>query len=61
MGAINISQAMRSIKDEKCCKCGNKAKGLIYRERVLSYYCKKCLRKYTDQSDRRVKMAASAA
>ncbi len=51
MEMLSISQAMKAISNEKCCKCGNQAKGLIYRNQVISYYCKKCLKKHAIQSD----------
>lgn len=49
MGTISISQAMKAIKNERCCECGKMAKGLIYRGQTVNYYCKKCLHHYTGQ------------
>lgn len=47
----NISQAMRAIKDQKCCECGKQARGLIYRGTSVQYYCKKCLDDYMKKTD----------
>ena len=60
MGSINISQAMRAIKDEKCCECGKRAKGLIYRGRTVSYYCKKCLHDYMEKKELQVEEAVAS-
>lgn len=60
MALISISQAMKAIKDEKCCECGKKAKGLIYRGRDVSYYCKDCLHEYTDQKETQVEEAVAS-
>ncbi len=49
MGMINMSQAMKAIKNERCCECGKRAKGLIYRGHTVNYYCKKCLSEYKTQ------------
>jgi len=46
MGTIDISKAMQAIKNERCCECGKRAKGLVYRGQRVNYYCKKCLSEY---------------
>ena len=51
MGIMTINQAMRSIKDEKCCKCGRQAKGLVYRGQAAMYYCKDCLHDHIEQKN----------
>ena len=60
MEAISVSQAMRAIKDERCCECRRQAKGLVYRGQTVSYYCKKCLHKYMEQKDHQVKEALAS-
>ena len=49
MGMINMNQAIQAIKNEQCCKCGKRAKGLIYRGKTVNYYCKKCLSEHNTQ------------
>ena len=49
MGVIKMSQAMKDIKNEQCCKCGKRAKGLIFRGRTVNYYCKECLSEHRTQ------------
>ncbi|HGE72217.1 TPA: hypothetical protein ENX78_15365 [Candidatus Poribacteria bacterium] len=51
MVGFSISQAIKSISNEKCSKCGSQAKGLIYQKQTVTYYCKKCLKKYTKQDE----------
>ena len=51
MEYMSVSQAMKAIRDEQCCECGRKAKGLVYRNQSVSYYCKRCLHKYMDQKE----------
>jgi hypothetical protein len=60
MEAMSIDQAMKAIKDEKCCECGRQAKGLVYRGRIASYYCKKCLHKYMQQKEIQAKEAVAS-
>jgi len=43
---LNMSQAMKAIKDEQCCECRRKAKGLVYSQEGVRYYCKRCLHEY---------------
>jgi len=51
MRMININQAMQAIKNEYCCECGKRAKGLIFRRHTVHYYCKKCLSEYENQKN----------
>jgi hypothetical protein len=51
---------MRAIKDEKCCECGKRAKGLIYRGRTVDYYCKKCLHDYMERKEVQVEEAVAS-
>jgi len=39
----NIQEALRSIKENRCQKCGTQAKGFVYRGKSAMYYCKECL------------------
>jgi late competence protein required for DNA uptake (superfamily II DNA/RNA helicase) len=55
MVALNITQAMKFISSEKCNKCGSQAKGLVYRNQAVTYYCKRCLRKHTKQDEMLIK------
>ena len=59
MASIDIAQAMKAIKDERCCECGKKAKGLVYREQSVFYYCKECLHKYMDKKQNSLGEAAA--
>jgi tRNA(Ile2) C34 agmatinyltransferase TiaS len=58
MGKISINQAMKAMKNEQCCECGRKAKGLVYRGDAVLYYCKKCLHRYTEQREQQVEEVA---
>ncbi len=60
MASMSVSQAMRAIKDERCCECGRQAKGLVYRGQTVTYYCKKCLHKYMEQKDRPLEEAVAS-
>ncbi len=51
MVSFSISQAIKSISNEKCFKCGSQAKGLIYQKQTITYYCSKCLKKYTKEDE----------
>ena len=51
MGTVNISEAMKAIKDKQCCECRSKAKGLVYGKDGVRYYCKKCLHRYMEQKE----------
>jgi hypothetical protein len=62
MEAMSVSQAMRAIKDERCCECRRQAKGLVYRREGVRYYCKRCLHEYMQRKELQAKeaMASSA-
>ena len=60
MEAISVSQAMRAIKDEQCCQCRRRAKGLVYRGQSVSYYCKRCLHEYMQQKELQAKEAVAS-
>ncbi|MGB9595704.1 MAG: hypothetical protein ACPL7B_05435 [Candidatus Poribacteria bacterium] len=55
MVSFSISQAIKSISNEKCSKCGSQAKGLVYQKQTITYYCKKCLKKYTKEDEEPIK------
>ena len=58
MALMNVAQAMKAIKDERCCECRRQAKGLVYRGQTVVYYCKRCLHNYMEQKELRVEEAA---
>ena len=58
---MSASQAMRAIKDKRCCECGRQAKGLVYRQQSINYYCKKCLHDYMEQKEVQEKEAATGS
>jgi len=60
MTKISISQAMKAIKDEKCCECRRQAKGLVYRGQEVRYYCKRCLHNYMEQKELNLKEAVAS-
>jgi|GEM_PF-2101277 len=60
MEVMSVSQAMRAIKDERCCECGRQAKGLVYRGRTVDYYCKRCLHEYMEQRERQLGEAVAS-
>ena len=60
MSKLSVNQAMKAIKNERCCKCGRQAKGLVYRESSVSYYCKKCLHKYMEQKELQAEEAVAS-
>ena len=60
MTSISMNQAMKAIKDEKCCECGRKAKGLIYRGQTVNYYCKECLHKYMEHKENSLEEAVAS-
>ena len=41
---LKITDAIRVIKDNDCEKCGDQAKGFVFRKMLPIYYCRKCLR-----------------
>lgn len=51
MKSMTINQAMKAIKTEKCSECGRKAKGLVYSESAVNYYCKRCLHEYMENKE----------
>ncbi len=51
MASMTISQAMKAIKDQRCCECRRQAKGLVYRGQDVRYYCKRCLHSYMEQKE----------
>lgn len=59
MTSVTISQAMKAIKDERCCECRRRAKGLVYRGQDVRYYCKRCLHSYMEQKELEVKEAVA--
>ena len=60
MEAVSVSQAMRAIKDERCCECRRQAKGLVYRGQTVSYYCKRCLHEYMERRELQEKEAVAS-
>jgi hypothetical protein len=52
-----MSQAMKAIKDEQCCECRRKAKGLVYTHQGVRYYCKRCLHNYMKAKETEPEMA----
>ena len=40
---LKVTDAIRVIKDNHCEKCGNQAKGFVFRKTLPIYYCRKCL------------------
>ena len=60
MVSMSISQAMKAIKDEQCCECSRRAKGLVYRGQDVRYYCKRCLHRYMEQRELEAKEAVAS-
>ncbi len=60
MASMTISQAMKAIKDQRCCECRRQAKGLVYRGQDVRYYCKRCLHSYMEQKDLEVTEAVAS-
>ena len=58
---MKMTQAMKAIKDERCCSCGRRAKGLVCRQQVVKYYCKECLHKHMQQSEPQLEEAAASS
>ena len=60
MVSINMSQAMKAIKDEQCCECRRKAKGLVYSRQGVRYYCKRCLHSYMQAKEMQSQVAEAS-
>ncbi|MFC1718600.1 hypothetical protein ACFL6S_33405 [Candidatus Poribacteria bacterium] len=60
MASMTISQAMKAIKDQRCCECRRQAKGLVYRGQDVRYYCKRCLHSYMEQKDLQIEEAVAS-
>jgi len=45
---VTLSEAMKAIRDNKCCKCGKEARALIYRKQTQEaiYFCRRHLLGY---------------